>query len=123
MSRVLVNQTTGQILASQVRLCDTFWSKLRGLMFRRELNPDQAYLFCYRRESIADTAIHMFFVFQEIAAVWLDARYRVVGMVRARPFRPYYAARQPAQYVIEATPGLLERVRLDDELDFVEGIG
>ncbi|MBN1642577.1 MAG: DUF192 domain-containing protein [Anaerolineae bacterium] len=115
---MLVNRTTGQTLASRVRHCATYWSRLRGLMFRRTLGPDQAYVFWYRRESIAQTSIHMFFVFQTIAVVWLDAERRVVDAVRARPFCPYYASRIAAQYIVEAAPALLDRVSRGDELAF-----
>ena len=117
---MLINQTTGQTLASQVRLCDTFWTKLRGLMFRRALDPDEALVFCYERESTAETSIHMFFVFFDIAVLWLDAERRVVDKVLAKSFRPYYASRKPAQYFCEGDPRLLERAQIGDQLAFEE---
>ena len=117
---MLVNQTTGQVLATRLGLCDTFWSKLRGLMFRRELDPDEALVFCHARESIAETSIHMFFVPFPIAVIWLNAGRRVVDQVLAKPFRPYYASRVPAQYFVEGAPDLLARARVGDELAFEE---
>jgi uncharacterized membrane protein (UPF0127 family) len=120
---VLVNLTTGQVLAARVELCDTFWSKLRGLMFRRSLDPDRALVFCHARESIAETSIHMFFVPFPIAVIWLDARKQVVDQALARPYRPYYASRVPAQYFVEGVPGLLEHARVGDELAFEECTG
>jgi len=42
----------------------------------------------------------------------------VVGAVLARPWRPYYAPRAPACYLIEAAPALLDRVALGDRLVF-----
>lgn len=120
---MLVNLTTGQTLATRLRLCDTFWSKLRGLMFRRSLDPDEALVFCHARESIAETSIHMFFVPFPIAVVWLNARKQVVDWVLARPFRPYYASRVPAQYFVEGVPDLLERACVGDELAFEECVG
>jgi uncharacterized membrane protein (UPF0127 family) len=117
---VLVNQTTGQRLASRVKLCDTFWTKLQGLMFRRQLDADQVLVFCYRREDVVETSIHMFFVFFPIAVVWLDAERRVVDKVLAKPFRPYYAPKKPAQYYVEGDPVLLEHVQIGDRLAFEE---
>jgi uncharacterized membrane protein (UPF0127 family) len=114
----LVNRTTTERLARRVRLCDTFGRRLRGLMFRRTLDPDEAYVFVYSREGVTETTIHMFFVFYPIAVLWLDARRRVVDQVLARPFRPYYAPHQAAQYVIEGPPALLEWVQVGDELEF-----
>jgi uncharacterized membrane protein (UPF0127 family) len=118
--RVLVNQTTGQRLASRVKLCDTYWTKLQGLMFRRTLDADQVLVFCYDRESIVETTIHMFFVFFSIAVVWLDAERRVVDKALAKPFRPYYAPKTAAQYYVEGDPGLLEQIQIGDQLAFEE---
>ena len=115
---MLNNLTTSQQIARHVVRCDTFWSRGRGLMFRRGLAKDEAYLFVERRESVAQTAIHMFFVFFPIAVVWLDRERRVVDKALARPFRPYYAPKCPAQYFIEGHVSLLERVSAGDQLDW-----
>jgi uncharacterized membrane protein (UPF0127 family) len=112
------NGTTGETVARRVVRCDSFWKRMRGLMFRRSLEEDQVLLFVESRESVAQTAIHMFFVFFPIAVVWLDGDKRVVDMALARPFRPYYAPRSPAQYYVEGHPGLLERVSVGDSLEF-----
>jgi uncharacterized membrane protein (UPF0127 family) len=111
------NLTTGETVATHVVRCDTFWKRGRGLMFRRALPKGDAYLFVERRESVAQAAIHMFFVFQPIAVLWLDRDRRVVDRVLARPFRPYYAPSSPAQYYIEGHPSLLERVSPGDQLE------
>jgi uncharacterized membrane protein (UPF0127 family) len=114
----LINRTTGEVLAEQVRLCDTFWKRLRGLMFRRSLAPEEAYLFACRRESVADASIHMLFVFYPISVVWLDAHKHVVDVALAKPFRPYYAPRRAAQYFVEGVPALVHRVQVGDVLEF-----
>ena len=120
---MLVNLTTGQVLATRAELCDTFWRKLRGLMFRRSLDPNNALVFTYAGESIAETSIHMLFVPFPIAVIWLNARKEVVDQALAKPFRPYYASRVPAQYFVEGVPGLLAHARIGDELAFEECIG
>jgi len=114
---MIKNLTTGTVVAGRVERCDTFWRRLRGLMFRRPLAEDQALLFVLERESIAATSIHMFFVFFDIGVIWLDARQRVVDKMLARPFRPYYAAQAPACYFIEGHPRALELVRVGDQLE------
>jgi len=113
------NLRTGETIARRVVRCDTFWKRGRGLMFRRSLAEEEVYLFVERRESVAQTAIHMFFVFFPIAVVWLDGDRRVVDKVLARPFRPYYAPRRPAQYYVEGHRSLLERVESGDQLDLM----
>ena len=112
------NLTTGQTIANRVVRCDTFWRRGRGLMFRTSLPEDEVYLFIEGRESVVQTAIHMFFVFFAIGVIWLDRERRVVDKVVARPFRPYYAPSSPAQYYVEGRPAILEHVRPGDLLDF-----
>ena len=88
-------------------------------MFRSQgaVLDDRVYLFVEGRESVAQTAIHMLFVFFPIAVVWLDRERRVVDKVLALPFRPYYAPSRPAQYYVEGHPGLLDRVNVGDQLE------
>ncbi len=118
---MITNVTTGETIARNVVRCDTFWKRGRGLMFRsrRAIADGQVFLFVERREGIAQTTIHMFFVFFPIAVVWLDRDRRVVDKVLARPFRPYYAPCRSAQYYIEGHPSLLDRVNVGDQLKFV----
>ena len=115
---MLINLSTGKPIAIHVVMCDTFWRKLRGLMFRRALEMDTALIFVGRSESIVDASIHMFFVFFPIAVLWLDAQRRVIDTALARPFRPYYAPCAPAQYFVECAPSVLDQVGVGDELAF-----
>ena len=115
---MLRNLTTGETIAQRVVRCDTFWKRGRGLMFRRALAEDEVYLFVEGRESVAQTTIHMFFVFFPIAGVCLDCDKGVVDKALARPFRPYYAPQSPAQFFVEGHPSLLELVRVGDQLGF-----
>ena len=114
----VVNLSTGQTIATRVTWCDTFLRRGRGLMFRRPLAEDEAYVFVEDRESVAKTTIHMFFVGFPIAVFWLDAEKRVVDKTLARPWRPYYAPSRPAQYFVECHPDALGKVEIGDRLGF-----
>lgn len=114
----LHNRTRGTTLPVRVRRCVSFLCRLRGLTFRRSLPPEEALLLVGGRESRAEAAIHMFFVFFPIAAIWLDRSGRVVDAVLARPFRPFYAPCAPARYVLEGPPELLDMVTVGDRLEF-----
>ncbi len=111
------NRANNCVLATKVRRCDTLLARGRGLMFHRPLAEDEALIFVEKRESISLTAIHMLFVFFPIAVIWLDADKRVVDKTLARPFRPYYAPRKPAQYYVEGHPALLGKVQVGDVLE------
>jgi uncharacterized protein len=113
----VVNQP-GQVLLQRVKWCDSFGSKLRGLMFRRAIEPDEGLVLVETRSSIAATSIHMFFVPFDIAVVWLDENFKVVYKVLAKSGRPYYASPQPARYVLEGPPALLDRITIGEVLHF-----
>ena len=110
------NETRGEQMLGRVRRCASFLCRLRGLTFRQALGDGEGLLLVGRRESRTDTAIHMFFVFFPLAAVWLDRSGRVVDTRLARPFRPLYVPRAPARDVLEGPPPLLERVEIGDQL-------
>ena len=114
---MIKNLTTGQIIATEVKWCDTFLSRGRGLMFRRAIGEDEALVFAESKESVSLTSIHMFFVFFPIAVIWLDAEKKVVDKKLARPFCPYYAPQRPAQYFVEGHPSILDKVRIGDCLE------
>lgn len=114
------NETRGEQVLERVRHCTSFVCRLRGLTFRRALAGGEGLLLVGRSESRADTAIHMFFVFFPIAAVWLNQRGQVVDAQLARPFRPLYVSCTPARDVLEGPPYLLERVQIGDQLRFGE---
>ena len=118
--RILRNTQSGEIVLGRVRLADNFWSRFRGLQLVNGLPDDEGLLFVGSSESRANTTIHMFFMLFSIGVVWLDASGKVVDTCFAKPWRPAYAPRLPAQYFIEANPNLLERVKIGDILRFDE---
>ena len=112
------DRATNALLRGRVRWCSSFLSRLRGLMFRTGLAEGEALILVEAADSRTATSIHMFFVPFAIAAVWIDSRQRVVDKVEALPWRPFYASRAPARYVLEAAPELLAQVEVGDELVF-----
>ncbi len=116
--RVLENAENGDVILARVRLCTSFWCHFRGLQLVPRLPDDQGLLFVTGGESRSNTAIHMFFMLFSIAVVWLDASGTVVDTQFAKPWRPMYMPKSPAQYYIEANPLLLERVQIGDRLRF-----
>jgi uncharacterized membrane protein (UPF0127 family) len=116
----VTNETRGERLLARVRRCTGFLCRLRGLTFRRALDGDEGLLLVGNRENRTDTAIHMFFVFFPIAAIWLDRDGRVVDVRLARPFRPIYVPQAPARDILEGPPAILEQVQAGDRLRFGE---
>ena len=102
----------------QARYCDTFLCRLRGLMFRAQLDPQQGLLLVEKRDSRIDTAIHMLFVYMDLAVIWINADGIVVDKVLARSWRPAYTPRQPARFILEIVPGRLDEFSLGDRIEF-----
>jgi uncharacterized membrane protein (UPF0127 family) len=116
---VAENETRGLTLVQRVQRADSFFTRLRGLMFRRQLHEDEGLLLVGRSESRTEAAIHMFFVFFSIGVLWLDRENRVVDKAIARPFRPFYAPQAPAQGVLECQPGVLDWVDIGDKVRLI----
>lgn len=118
--RILRNADTDKIVLARAKLCISFWCHFKGLQLVPRLPEDEGLLFVTKYEGKTHTAIHMFFMLFSIGVIWLDASGRVVDKKLAKPWRPAYASRAPAQYFIEANPSLLDRVEIGDRLRFDE---
>jgi uncharacterized membrane protein (UPF0127 family) len=70
------------------------------------------------KDSIANSSIHMFFVFFPIAAIWINRKGKVTSAQLAKPWRPYYASPEPACYVLETSPEFLDSISVGDEIEF-----
>ncbi len=100
--------------------CRSFWSRLRGLMFRKHLGEHELILLDEGSESRINTAIHMLFMKFDITAVWINNNNRVVDVKLARKWRLYYGPTAPARYVLEAHPGRLADFLPGDTVAFVD---
>jgi uncharacterized membrane protein (UPF0127 family) len=87
-------------------------------MFRASLPSDQGLLLVEARDSRLDSAIHMLFVFMDLAIIWINSKQVVVDTVLARAWRPAYTPRQPAKYILEIHPSRLNQFRIGDRIEF-----
>ena len=115
---VSVVRADGTSLLLRVRKCASFGCRLRGLTFRRHLEPNEGLLFVGNTERRWGAAIHMLFVFFSIGVVWLDSQGTVVDAKIARPFVPFYAPSGPARYFLEGPTDLVSWVTKGERLHF-----
>lgn len=79
-----------------VKVCRTFFHRLRGLMFRFNLKPGEAAFFPECR------AIHTIGMFSDLNVIFLDSEMRTVKEVRRlKPFRVAFSLK--ARHVLEIT--------------------
>lgn len=103
--KILVRNLSKQIdRPARVEFCDSFPCRLRGLMFRPRLAPDEGLLLVENRDSRLTTSIHMLFVPFDLAVIWINSGMTVVDKILAKSWRPAYFPRVAAQYILEIHP-------------------
>jgi uncharacterized protein len=118
-SQVLVhNDTHPASAALQARYCASFACQLRGLTFRRHLPLHEGLLLVQKRDSRLDSAIHMFFVWFDLAVIWITDAGEVVDVKLARRWRPMYFPQKPARYVLEISAARLDDFHIGDRVRF-----
>lgn len=118
--RDVVLSASGRTVIPGAIWCDTFLSKLRGFTFRRQLSPGDGLVLVNAKDDRLNSAIHMFFVFFDLAVIWVNGEGVVVDKLLAKPWRPHYAPQSPARYVIEGHPTLLTQIEVGEKLTFPE---
>ena len=103
---------------AQVGFCDSFLCRLRGLMFRSRLSPDEGLLLVERRDGRLDTSIHMFFVPFDLAVFWINSDMTVVDKVIAKSWKPAYFPRADAKYTLEVHPKRWADYEIGDKVEF-----
>ena len=98
-------------------LCESFGCRLRGLMFRGRLAPDDGLLLVERGESRFGASIHMWFVGFELSVFWLNEQLRVVDRVMAKPWRLAYFPRVRAKYILEIHPRRWNDYEIGDQVE------
>lgn len=101
-----------------VRYCERFLCKLRGLALRRSLAPDEGLLLVEAKASRLNTGIHMLGMFFDLSIIWLDADLKVVDKALARRWVSFLFPRYPARYVIECAVSRYEEFTIGDKIAF-----
>ena len=114
----VTNRTRSLENPLRVKNCESFFCRLKGLMFRNSIEEDGGLLMVHGSESRANAAIHMFFVGMDLGVLWLDASQKIVDKRLAESWQPFYTPASPAKYILEIHPGRLPEFELGDILNF-----
>lgn len=105
--KMIVNTTKNAVLSKEFSVCNSIFSKARGLMF----SGPKDLVFKFSREQIIP--LHMMFVFFQIDVIYLDSRMKVVEIKsNFKPFS-YYRPRMPARIVIETKAGVIRKTKTE----------
>lgn len=92
---MIANKTKNTIISKQEMICNTLFSQVRGLMFRKKQNV----LMIFPQEQKIN--LHMFFVFYPIDVVILDSKMNIVEIKRnVKPFTLWNSS-QKGTYLLE----------------------
>jgi uncharacterized membrane protein (UPF0127 family) len=118
--RRIIHQESGRVFVERARWCDGFFSKMRGFTFRLKLRPGEGLVLVESGEGRLTAGVTMLFCFMNLGVVWVNAKGKVVDTTLAKPWRPSYTPKSPAQFTIETDPALLESIKVGDYLLFTE---
>ncbi len=109
MKIAALKKDNGDVVCAHCEVADRAVERMRGLLGRGSLAPDEGMLF---RPA---GSIHMFFMRFPIDAIFCDGELRVLGVERGlRPWRT--ARRRGAKVVIELAAGAAAEVEPGDRL-------
>lgn len=109
----IFNRSRHTTIARRAERAQSFWARLRGLMFRKHLDADSGLVI------EPNKSVHTFWMRFPIDVIFVDRSDRVVGLApRLVPHRPYAGARD-AWRTIELPAGAIERsaTQLGDQLE------
>ena len=102
----------------QIKYCDSFLCRLRGLTFRHEISPTEGLLLVQKRDSRLDASIHMLAVSFDLAVIWIDSSLTVVDKVLAKSWHLSYAPQKKAQYILEIHPDRWNDFEIGNKVKF-----
>ena len=115
---VVTNHTRPLPQPLKVGYCASFLCQLRGLTFRRSLDPQDGLVLVQSHDSRLEASIHMLGVSFDLAILWINNAGKVVDRCLALHWRPAYFPKSPARYVLEIVPERLEQFQVGDKVSF-----
>ena len=117
---MIKNISKDKIVAEDYKLCTSFFSKLKGLMFSRQSNQNRKNLvFVFSKEK--RISLKMWFVFYPIDVVLLDSNKKVVEIKEM--FMPFscFNSKNKARYVLELYCGAVKegKIKEGDKISFL----
>ena len=112
---ILSNQALPSVKI-QIQFCESFISRLKGLMFSKQIPFDQGIILVENTESRINTSIHMMFMNFHLTVLWLNKELVVVDKIFAKRWVPIYLPKFPAKYVVELHSDQFSSFSIGDQL-------
>ncbi len=99
-----------------VKICDSFFSRFKGLMFDKSIAQDEGILLIQESENRMNAAIHMYFMNFDIAVFWLDNELKVIDKKIARKWKSILIPSKPAKYIFETHPDNIKKIQMGETI-------
>ena len=119
MKKVLIRKFSGDFGAFnklEAWYFESFFNRLKGLMFKDNISNDQAGLFINKNENIIDSTIHMLFMNFDIAVFWIDRFDTIVDKKIAKKWRLIYYPEVKAQKIFETHVDIYDKLQIGDRI-------
>ncbi|MDI9624315.1 MAG: DUF192 domain-containing protein [Methanothermobacter sp.] len=112
------NKTRNECLGN-VKIANTFISRFKGLMFKKNIKKGLL-LEMPEGRGRGGSSIHMFFMRIPLDVIFLDSEKRVVDLATLKPWQ-IYIPKKPARYIIEFPKGIIEDsgTSIGDTIEFL----
>lgn len=122
MKSVQVRNLSNQLAAPlKLGICDSFFSRLKGLMFSTEIASDGGLFFFNTSEDRINSAIHMFFMNFDLTIIWVDSTGKVVDKIMANRWKTLAAPSRGAKFILETNTERFLEYNTGDILEFNYG--
>jgi len=119
MKKVVIRKLSGNfgsIEKLDAWFFESFSSRLRGLMFKKNIALHQAGIFINKRENIVDSAIHMLFMNFDIAVFWLDESNTIVDKRIAKKWGLIYYPVVKSQKILETHSEIYDKLLIGEKI-------
>jgi uncharacterized membrane protein (UPF0127 family) len=112
---ILINKTTGQVLADKLEIANTPFRRMKGLLGREKLESGEGL------HIIPCSSIHSFFMKFDFDAIFIDKNNKIRHLIEKMPPGRISKLCFTAHSVIELPAGTICRTgsKIGDELEFI----
>lgn len=103
----ILNLTKNTIISERAKIADSFFTKFKGLMFKKEIKEEEALV-------LTETnSIHTFFMFFPIDVIFLNENFSVVKKIENLKPNLITSPFTKAKFVIELKSGKIKKTNTD----------
>ena len=113
MATIIYNKTTSKIIPLKLKFADSYYKRLKGLMFKKTINYGLVIKTKY------SSAIHTSFMRFNIDVYFLDKNKKIFEIVKLKPWDKYKPSKN-ATYILEVKENALKnKLKKGDEIEFI----